>query len=168
MHLPVPVAEALAITHATTTHQKKPYLTIPTDSQQVCRWYQVGLAPPQTHHHQVTTSVPLAALALLGMKQFALCTTRHSPLQGYTPLDSASTSSTLLDSTYSSSIFSHCTNNRRYAPPHPSLTTQNLRRSPPSHRDFLNHTISHTPLHLFSPTTAKPATFPLPPSLFRQ
>lgn len=46
-NLPVATAEALAIAHATTTHQQKPYLNIISDSQQACRLYQAGLAPPQ-------------------------------------------------------------------------------------------------------------------------
>lgn len=165
-NLPVTSAEALAIAHATTTHQHQPYLTIITDSQQACRLYQAGLAPPQalpvlqhlpedieisivwTPGHAGLAGNEAAHAAARDLLTRALPTARTDTAGR---LISDHEILTPLDSTYSS-LLAHYTHIRRtYPPPHHSLSNHQAhiyRRL--QTETFYNHTIlSHISPSIF-------------------
>lgn len=165
-NLPVATAEALAIAHATTTHQQKPYLNIISDSQQACRLYQAGLAPPQaiqilqhlpedidisiiwTSGHTGLAGNEAAHAVARDLLNRALPTARPRRTGQAPPVPQALTP---LDLTYSS-ILSHYTNTRRiYPPPHHTLSNHQAyiyRRL--QTETYYNHTIlSHISPSLF-------------------
>lgn len=145
-NLPITTAEALAIAHATTTHQHKPYLTIITDSQQACHLYPAGFAPSQAPPvlQRLPKDIEVLIIWTPGHAGFAGNEAAHATALDLLAQTLPSTRTdtarhlisnhkdlTPLDSTYSSLLVHYTHTHITYPPPHQRLRTQT----------FYNHAI---------------------------